>query len=81
MASHYYTFLALELARDRAREADRRNRRLLDSDGLAEPTPGAARRALARAAASVSRGSAAVARRLDSTIADGDGSLRGSPAA
>jgi hypothetical protein len=79
MASHY-TFLALELARERMLEADARNRRLLDSYGLRTSTPGLARRTLARAAASVSRGSAAVARRLDSTIAERDGSLRSSPA-
>jgi hypothetical protein len=80
MASHY-TYLALELARERMEEAELRNRRLLDSDGLHTPTTGLARRTLARAAASVSRGSAAVARRLDSTIAECDGSLRGSPVA
>ena len=66
MASHY-TFLALELAKERMHEADMRNRRLLDSDGFRPTGPGAARRILARAAASVSRGSAAIAYRLDST--------------
>jgi hypothetical protein len=73
-----YTYLALELAKERVREADERNHRLLDSDGF-QPTPtaGFARRTLARAAASVSRGSAAVACRLDSTVADCDGSLGG----
>jgi hypothetical protein len=80
MTSHY-TFLALELARERMREAEVRNRRLLDADGLRTTTPGLARRTLARAAASVSRGSAAAARRLDSTIAEPDGSLRSSPVA
>jgi hypothetical protein len=80
MASHY-TYLALELARERMHEADVRNRRLLDFEGLRSTTPGLARRTLARAAASVSRGSASVARRLDSTVADGDGSLRSSPTA
>jgi hypothetical protein len=80
MTSHY-TFLALELASERMHEADVRNRRLLDFDGLRTTTPGLARRTLARAAASVSRGSAVVARRLDSSIAESDGSLRSSPVA
>jgi hypothetical protein len=65
----YYTLLALELSKDRTREADERNRRLLDADGLRSYGPGITRRALARAAASVSRGSAAIARRLDESIA------------
>jgi hypothetical protein len=68
MAS-YYTFLALELARDRAAEADRRNRFLIGENGFAEATPGMARRTLARAAAVVSRGSAALAHRLDESVA------------
>jgi hypothetical protein len=76
-----YTFLALELARERMDEADARNRRLLDSDGFRVTTPGLPRRALARAAASLSRGSAAVALRLDECVEVGDGSLRSSPTA
>jgi hypothetical protein len=80
MVSHY-TYLALELAKDRMHEAEVRNRRLLDWEGLRSPTPGFARRTLARGAAFVSRGSAAVARRLDSTVVDGDSSLRSSPTA
>jgi hypothetical protein len=80
MVSHY-TYLALELARERMHEADVRNQRLLDSEGLRSVTPGLARRTLARGAAFVSRGSATVARRLDSTIAERDGSLRSSPTA
>jgi hypothetical protein len=76
-----YTYLALELARERTHEAELRNRRLVDSDGLPSTTPGLARRTLARAAASLSRGSAAVARRLDSTIAECDGALRSEPVA
>jgi hypothetical protein len=73
----YYSLLALELVRDREREAEIRNRRQLDSDGLGPTGPGVARRTLARAAASVSRGSAALARRLDETIAS-DTSVRSS---
>lgn len=65
----YYTWIALELTRDRVREADQRNRRLLDADGLRTYGPGLTRRTLARAAATVSRGSAALARRLDESIA------------
>jgi hypothetical protein len=76
-----YTFLALELARERSRDAAALNHRLLDSDGFRIITPGLARRTLARAAASLSRSSAAVALRLDESLADCDGSLRGSPIA
>ena len=74
MASQY-TYLALELARERAHEAEIRNRLLLDGDGFRSTTPGFARRTLARAAASVSRGSAALARRLDERAVDADVSL------
>jgi hypothetical protein len=74
-----YTFLALELAKERMREAEAHNRRLVDSEGFRVTTPGLPRRALARAAASLSRGSAAVALRLDECVEVGDGSLRGSP--
>ena len=77
MASQY-TFLALELARERAREAEAHNRLLRGQDGFRVTGPGLARRTLARAAASVSRGSAAVALRLDQGLADCDGSLRSS---
>jgi hypothetical protein len=73
----YYSLLALELVRDREREAEMRNRRHLDSDGLGPTGPGVARRTLARAAASVSRGSAAIARRLDESITS-DNSVRSS---
>jgi hypothetical protein len=62
----YYTFLALDLARDRALEADRyRLARLVTAD-----RPSLARRALARVAASVSLGAAGVARRLDEHATD-----------
>jgi len=73
-----YTFLALELATERVREAEARNRLLRDQDGFRIVTPGLARRTLARAAASLSRGSATVALRLDQGLADCDGSLRSS---
>jgi hypothetical protein len=80
MASQY-TFLALELARERAHEAEVRNRLFVDADGFRKATPGLARRTLARAAAGVSRGTAALARRLDECVEIGDGSLRSSPTA
>jgi hypothetical protein len=65
----YYAWLALELTRDRIRDADTRNRYRLDGDGLWISSPGVARRTLARAAATISRGSAALARRLDERVA------------
>jgi hypothetical protein len=76
-----YTFLAFELARERIHEGEMRNRLLLDADGFRTATPGLARRTLARAAASVSRGSAAIARRLDERVTESDSSLGSSPAA
>jgi hypothetical protein len=76
-----YTFLALELAKERVAEAEARNRLLRGPDGFPTSTPGLPRRILARAAASLSRSSAAVALRLDESLADCDGSLRGSPIA
>ena len=80
MASQY-TFLALELARERIREAEVRNRLFRDADGFPATGPGLARRTLARAAAGLSRGSAALALRLDECVEVGDGSLRSSPTA
>jgi hypothetical protein len=80
MASQY-TFLALELARERIHEAEVRNRLLRGPDGFPVSNPSLARRTLARAAASVSRGSAALALRLDRSLEDCDGSLRSSPTA
>jgi hypothetical protein len=80
MASQY-TFLALELAKERVAEAEARNRLLRGPDGFPTSAPGLARRTIARAAAAVSRSSAAVALRLDESLADCDGSLRGSPIA
>lgn len=70
--SNYYTFLALDLVNERAREAEKRARFLRFDGVLPTPTPGLARRSLARAAAAVSRGSAALARRLDYRLADSE---------
>ena len=67
---HYvYTFLALELANDREREARDARRAALVSAGVPE-RPSIARRALAHGFAAVSRGSAAAVRQLDDVVAD-----------
>ena len=67
---HYvYTFLALELAADRAREAREAHRAALASPGASE-RPSFARRTLAQGFAAVSRGSAAAVRQLDRGVAD-----------
>lgn len=70
MMSNFYTFLALDLANERVREAENRARFLRFDGELPDAAPGLARRSLARAAATVSRGSAALARRLDDRFAD-----------
>lgn len=68
--NHYlYSFLALSLANDRAAEADA-YRRMSIAKADQESSPSFVRRSLARGLAAVSRGSAAVVRRLDSCIAD-----------
>ena len=67
---HYvYTFLALELATDREREARDARRAALYAAGVPE-RPGIARRALANGLAAITRGSAAAVRRLDDAVAD-----------
>jgi len=65
--NHYYTFLALDLAHQRAVEAER--------DRLARASahsdrPSLIRHGLAHGLTAVSRGSAAVARRLDDSAVD-----------
>jgi hypothetical protein len=65
--NHLYTFLALDLARDRAREAA--EARQASTLTARRERPNALRRGLATSLAAVSRTSASVARRLD------DGSL------
>lgn len=68
--NHYlYTFLALELARDRSREAEQRWLESSLANAVPSQTPWL-RRVAARFLASVSRGSALVARRLDACVAD-----------
>ena len=65
----YLTYLALDLANERAREADRyRLAALARSNRVAGPGP--ARRFAAHAFAWLSRSTAAVVRRLDDCIAD-----------
>ena len=71
MHPDHLAFLALELAHDRAREAEARYRWQTDALPPVDE-PGAARRSLARLAASVSRGAGTLARRLDRTALDGD---------
>ena len=69
MNHQLYSYLALTLANERAAEADK-YRRWAAAKTVEPESPSIVRRSLARAAASVSRGSAWVVRRLDSCIAD-----------
>ena len=74
MHANHYAILALDLAAERVREAEATHRYRHE---LAAPAgPGLARRSAARAAASVSRVSAAIARRLDEASVDSE-RLRG----
>jgi hypothetical protein len=66
---YVYSFLALELANDRQREARDARRAALVSAGMPE-RPSFARRTLAHGLAAVSRGSAAAVRQLDEVVAD-----------
>ena len=59
----FYTFIALDLARERAQEADRR--RLLAVDDWDANPDRKIRRTAAAAIAAVSRASGRIARRLD----------------
>jgi hypothetical protein len=68
MLSHL-TFLALDLARERAQEADHNRLAALARQAAGNP-PSAPRRFAARGVASVSRGLASLARRLDDCTAD-----------
>lgn len=67
--NHYFTMVALDIARDRTREADMSRRAALARAGQ-ESRPGIIRRGLANGFALVSRGSAATVRRLDEHAAD-----------
>ena len=63
----YYTFMALDLARDRAREADQR--RLLTIDRASNQSDRSIRKSAASAFAAFSRASGRLARRLDDNVA------------
>ncbi|MGK2851916.1 MAG: hypothetical protein ACSLFN_13515 [Candidatus Limnocylindrales bacterium] len=67
--NHYYTFLALDLARDRALDAAR-DRRALEAAAGWPSRPNLLVRGLAHGLALVSRGSTAAVRRLDECVAD-----------
>lgn len=66
-----HAYLALEIARERTREAEARHRYAEALDQVAGP--GLARRSFARAAAGVSRASASIARRLDEASIEAEG--------
>lgn len=79
--THYFALLALDLANERAREAEDRQLVRLARDAKAErleaydwlPDPSlssALRRGLARATAAISIGAAAATRRLDDNVAE-----------
>ena len=67
--NHSFTFLALDLAQQRSREAADARRAQEVERGL-PAHPGALRSALAAGLALVVRGSAAVVRKLDASTAD-----------
>jgi hypothetical protein len=62
MNPNFFAILALDIANERVRDAQRRHRY---QAFLAPDRPNVIRRSVARAAVALSRGSAAVARRLD----------------
>jgi hypothetical protein len=65
----HFTYIALDIARERGQEADRHRRaHLARLDRPARPS--IARRSTARAFAAVSRGSAAAVRHLDAGVAE-----------
>lgn len=65
--NHSYTFIALDIARERARDAAERRRA---QTSVGPGRPGIVRRGLAGGLARVSRGSTAAVRRLDACVAD-----------
>lgn len=66
---HPYALIALDLARERTREADAHRLAAIAQSALPE-RPSWPRRGLAHGFALLSRGSAAVTRRLDECVAD-----------
>jgi hypothetical protein len=67
--THLYTYMALQLASDRAREAHAASRAARIASGL-PARPSVMRHALANGLALGSPGSAAAVRRLDDCVAD-----------
>jgi len=69
---HYYSYIALDIANERAREA--RDARMAHAAALGHMTrPSMIRRGLVQGLAAVSRGTAAAARRLDTVAGDDRG--------
>jgi hypothetical protein len=66
---YHLSVIALDIARERAVEADRHRQAVL-AHHARPPKPGVVRTSAARAFAAVSRGSAAAVRRLDAGVAD-----------
>jgi len=66
---NYWTFIALDIANERAREADRHRLAML-ARGAYPARDRSIRHAIAVAVAALSRASAALARRLDECVAD-----------
>jgi hypothetical protein len=64
-----YTFVALDIANERARDAELAHRAAMAAAHY-PARPGVVRRGLANGLALVSRGSAAAVRRLDECVAD-----------
>lgn len=69
IVSHFYTYIAMQLANDRAREAADDYRAAQLRRGL-PARPSVVRHGLANGMAALSRGSLAVTRRLDECVAD-----------
>ena len=69
MNAYLYLLLALDVARERTREAEE-HWLAQELAGLAPARPSPLRRPAARVLAAVSRGSAAIVRRLDECVAD-----------
>jgi hypothetical protein len=69
--NHMYTFAALDIARERVREAEQARLASIASRRADRARGGIVRRGLASGFAMLSRGSASAARRLDDHVASG----------
>ena len=69
--NHMYTFAALDIARERVREAEQARLASIASRRTDRVRGGIVRRSLANGFAMLSRGSASAARRLDDHVASG----------